>query len=144
MEHEIFHSCYLGYIDKVKDILENEGNAHIKDSEDNNLIHSAAKHDHYKLIWYLRKKDVSLISKNKYGDTPLHVACKNHSLNSARYILRFMNNIKIKNLEGKTAFDYLNPYEKESMNNFFDKVHGLGKYEYKPKSEVHHFFGAVR
>ena len=144
MEKELFSSCYLGYIDKLKDIIENEGNVHVTDEYENTLVHSAAKHNHYKLIWYLRKKDASLDSKNKDGDTPLHIACKNHSINSVRELLKYASNSRVKNLEGKTPFSYLTENERESMNDYRDRLYRLGKYELKPRPEIPHCFGKSR
>jgi ankyrin repeat protein len=144
MEKEIFSSCYLGYIDKLKDIIEKGGNVNVTDEYDNTLVHSVVKHDHYKLIWYLRKKGVPLDSKNKDGDTPLHIACKNHSINTVRELLKYTSNSRVKNLEGKTSFSYLTEKERENMNDYVDRIYRLGKYEFKPKPEIPHRFGQIR
>jgi ankyrin repeat protein len=144
MENELFCSCFSGYIDKIKDVLENGGNVNTSDEHGNTLVHIASKNNQYKVLWYLRKKDAKLNTKNKDGDTPLHVACKNHSLFAAKELIKYISNIKVKNLEGKIPFDYLTKSEKEIMENAYDRLNGMGKYEYKPVYKILHWFGPVR
>ena len=104
----------------------------------NTIIHNLVLEND---IYSLRKINVEFLinKKNNDGDTPLHLACKNHNLKIAEIIFRSGGSIYIKNNENKTPFEYLNSLELAYMNELRDRVHGLGIYEYKPKSEAIHY-----
>lgn len=144
MESTIFSVCEKGDLSTLKEIIDNGVNIHSIDEHGNSLVHVIAKYNHHKLFWYLHKKDITVNVKNKDGDTPLHVACKHHSLRTIIELLRYVSNPRDKNLEGKTAFDYLTSQEKEIMQHEYDRIYGLGKYAYQEKSETPHMFGCIR
>lgn len=104
----------------------------------NTIVHNLVLEDD---INSLRKINIEFLinKKNDNGDTPLHLACKNHNLKIAEFIYRYGGSIYIKNNENKTPLDYLNTMEILYMNELRDRLHGLGKYEYiqRPESKHH-------
>jgi len=108
------------------------------------LLHLAVKSNNISNVWKVMKERVDLNSINSIGDTPLHIAAKNHNLQIFEHIYRFGGNLKLTNMEGKTPLDYLNEREKVVFSKFWDRFHGMGAYEYKPKPEITHHFGANR
>jgi ankyrin repeat protein len=88
----------------------------------------------------LRKINIEFLinKKNNNGDTPLHLACKNHNLKITELLYRYGASIYIKNNENKTPLDYLNSLESSYIRDLRDRLHGLGKYEYVPRPESKH------
>jgi ankyrin repeat protein len=127
---------------KLKDIIEdNIGDVNEVDEYGNTLLHYAAKQSNPKLVWLLNRKNINFSIKNNIGDTALHVACKHHNLYTAEELFRKMNTRNIKNSEGKRPDEYLTKLEKQAFEHFEDRLLGFGKYQYKPKKEVPHYFG---
>lgn len=133
---------FFDYERKLKEIFElNIGDVNESDEYGNTLLHYAAKHNLTKLVWKLKRKHANFSVVNLNGDTPFHIACKNHNLLVVEEIYRQTSKKHIKNKEGKTGLDYLTKIEKERFENFEDRFRGFGKYEYKPKPEPFHHFG---
>ena len=120
--------------EKILDINE-------KDSEGNTFLHRAAKTNDIKFAWYIHKLNPSMNFNicNITNDTPLHIACKNHHMDLVQHIYRFGGKKELRNNEGKTTFEYLTSEELVYINQFRERFHGTGKYEFKPKpEEIHH------
>jgi ankyrin repeat protein len=138
---DLFINSLDGYLEKVKDFLENGGNKDITDDQGNNLVHMSVKFNHLRVFWLLRRKGFDINKQNDIGDTPLHIAAKKGNMEMFQHIYRIDCKYQIKNLEGKTALQYLSEKQKESFKDFKDRLLGLGKYAFKPKPEVPHVFG---
>ncbi len=118
---------------------------YIVDDQDNTELHIAAQNNQLQKVWAIMKKNINLNLKNKAGETALHSACKYHNMDIVEYIVRFGGNLNIKNNEGKTPLDYLTESEKNQLEEFQDRVFGLGKYKYTEEEKVsHNFMGAAR
>jgi ankyrin repeat protein len=140
-KEEFFLDSLDGYIEKLKDFLENGGDPNITDIHGNTLLHMAAKYKQPKIVWMLIRRNIKLNVQNNIGDTALHTACKNGCMSVAEEIYRRGAKTKILNNEEKTAFSYLNPKQQKEMDDCRDRLYGLGKYELKPRPETYHVFG---
>ena len=137
---ELFLDSVDGYLEKVKDFLEHGGNKNITDIHGNTLLHMAVKYNQVRIVWLLMRKGVCLDTQNNIGDTALHLACKKGYMSIVEEIYRRGAKIRIKNNEEKLPLSYLNPKQRSQFDNFKDRFHGVGKYEFKPKPETHHIF----
>ena len=54
------------------------------------------------IIFFKAKYNISVLSQDSQGNTPLHWACYNSSEESINFLLSFMPDINIQNKEGKT------------------------------------------
>jgi len=107
-------------------------------------LHLAVKHNCLRSVWIIMKSKVDLNAKNSIQETPLHLAAKNHNLEIFEQIYRFGGDLKSIDSDGKTPLYYLTLREKVLFQKFQDRFHGTGKYEYKPKPETPHWFGATK
>ena len=138
---DLFVNSLDGYLEKVKDFLENGGNKNIIDEQGNNLVHMTVKFNHVRVFWLLRKKGFDINKQNNIGDTPLHIAAKKGYMDLFQHIYRIDCKYQTKNLEGKTAFQYLTETQMKSFKDFKNRFFGLGKYSVKPRPETPHSFG---
>jgi ankyrin repeat protein len=137
----LFLDSVDGYIEKLKDFLENGGDPNSTDIDGNTLLHMAAKYEHTKIVWMLMRRKIKLDVQNNFGDTALHVACKKGCMSVVQEIFRKGGKIKILNNEGKTAFSYLTVKQHKNLNEFRERLYCTGKYELKPRPENSHVFG---
>jgi ankyrin repeat protein len=140
MEQELFLDSLDGYIEKLKDFLENGGNKNITDIHGNTLLHMAVKYNQVRIVWLLIRKGIHLDFQNNIGDTALHLACKKGYSHIIEEIYRRGAKVHIKNDEGKIALSYLNTKQRSLFDDFKERFHGLGKYEFKQKPETPHIF----
>ena len=54
------------------------------------------------IIYFKAKYNISVLSQDSQGNTPLHWACYNSSEESINFLLSYMTDINIQNKEGKT------------------------------------------
>jgi ankyrin repeat protein len=139
-EQVLFLDSIDGYLEKLKDFLENDGDPNITDIHGNTLLHMAVKYNQVRIVWLLMRKGILLNVQNNIGDTALHLACKKGYLYILEEIYRRGAKIHIKNDEGKIALSYLNPKQHSLFQDFKDRFYCVGKYSFKPKTEVPHIF----
>jgi ankyrin repeat protein len=122
------------------DLTENIRDLNEKDNEGNTFLHKATKTNDIKFAWYLHKLNPNMNFNicNNTNDTPLHIACKYHHMDLVEHIFRYGGKREAINNEGKKPFEYLTSKELKEINEFRDKIYGMGKYEYKPKPERKH------
>jgi ankyrin repeat protein len=140
-EEFLFLDSLDGYIEKLKDFLENGGDPNVTDIHGNTLLHMASKYKQAKIVWMLMRRNVKLDIQNNIGDTALHIACKKGCMSVAEELYRKGTKTKILNNEGKTAFFYLTAKQRKDMTEFSSKLYCTGKYEMKVKPETPHVFG---
>ena len=75
------------------------------DSDGNTVLHIAAKIDDAELVTYFIFKGADPELKNQNGDTPLHVAIKNNSINAAKALSAISSTLFSRDREGITALD---------------------------------------
>ena len=81
-----------------------------------NVLHMAAQGNNPNMIIYFKVKyNISVISKDSQGNTPLHWACYNSSEETINYLLSYMEDINIQNNEGKTPLHIAVFTEKPSL-----------------------------
>ena len=113
---------------------------YIIDDQDNTELHIAAQNNQLQKVWSIMRKNINLNLKNKAGETALHSACKYHHMDIVEYIVRFGGKLNIKNNEGKTPLDYLTESEKNQLEEFQDRIFGLGKYKFIELEKNSHVF----
>jgi ankyrin len=73
----LHYACQLGDLDMVKLLLASGASYAFLDNLQNTGLHYAAEHGHCHIVCHLLKNGAKNdYSKNKYLETPLHVACK--------------------------------------------------------------------
>ena len=75
------------------------------DEDGNTVLHVAAKVDDPELVTYFIFKGADPELKNQDGDSPLHVAIKNNSLEAAKALTSVSSTIFSRDSEGITALD---------------------------------------
>ena len=75
------------------------------DEDGNTVLHIAAKIDDEELVTYFIFKGADPELKNHDGDTPLHVAIKNHSMRAAKALSAVSSTLFSRDSEGVTALD---------------------------------------
>ena len=84
-----------------------------------NVLHMAAQGNNPNLIIYFKMKyNISVLSQDAQGNTPLHWACYNSSEEAINFLLSYMtdkNDINIKNKDGKTPLHISILTEKPSL-----------------------------
>ena len=75
------------------------------DEDGNTVLHIAAKIDDEELVTYFIFKGADPELKNFEGDTPLHVAIKNHSMRAAKALSAVSSTLFSRDSEGVTALD---------------------------------------
>ena len=133
-----------GYLEKLKEFLENGGNKNITDIHGNTLLHMAVKYNQVRIVWLLIRKGIHINTQNNIGDTALHLACKKGYMNIVEEISRKGPKIHIKNNEDRIAFSYLTNIQKNHLNNFSQRLYCVGKYQPKVKPEISHNFKSKR
>ena len=73
------------------------------DEDGNTVLHIAAKIDDEELVTYFIFKGADPELKNFEGDTPLHVAIKNHSMRAAKALSAVSSTLFSRDSEGITA-----------------------------------------
>jgi ankyrin repeat protein len=137
---ELFLDSVDGYLEKLKDFLENDGDPNITDIHGNTLLHMAVKYNQVRIVWLLMRKGIRLNVQNNIGDTALHLACKKGYSHIIEEIYRRGAKVHIKNNEGKIALSYLNAKQHSLFEDFKERLYMVGKYTFKPKPEVAHIF----
>lgn len=139
-ENIFFLDSVDGYLEKLKDFLENGGNKNITDIHGNTLLHMAVKYNQVRIVWLLIRKGIHLDTQNNIGDTALHLACKKGCLEVAEELYRKGAKIRIKNNEGRLPLSFLNPKQQTIFQDFRERLYMTGKYQVKTRPETPHNF----
>ncbi|RLA71506.1 MAG: hypothetical protein DRG30_08490, partial [Epsilonproteobacteria bacterium] len=83
----------------------NGGDLHMKNENDDSLLHIAAGEYGNEIVKYLLSVGLNPNNKNKDGRTPLHLATQHHRALNVHSLLQKDANLLIKDKEGKTSVD---------------------------------------
>ena len=112
----ILYAAYRGNILIVRSLIECGADVNITSKKGLNVLHMAAQGNNPNIIIYFKVKyNISVLSKDSQGNTPLHWACYNSSEEAINFLLSFMGDINIKNNEGKTPLHIAVFTEKPSL-----------------------------
>lgn len=98
-------SAYKGYIDTIKDLLDEGYLINTQDFKENTPLHYATQNNRLESAKYLiyRSDNTTINIKNMYGETALHVAAKYGATAIAQYLLDNKACIETKTAAGLTA-----------------------------------------
>ncbi len=108
------------------------------DEDGNTVLHVAAQVDDAELISYFIFKGADPELKNYDGDTPLHVAIKNYSMEAAKALAAVSNTLFSRDNEGVTALDRGLMADDEYYNIFITEKAGVLR-DVDGQSIVHYF-----
>ena len=92
----------------IMHIIDNCINLEESGHDNYKLIHNfIGNHVKFDTIKYLIDKNIDLIHQNKWGNTPLHLACLNSNINIIEYLIEKSNKVDIKNNNGSTPIECL-------------------------------------
>lgn len=112
----ILYAAYRGNILIVRSLIECGADVNITSKKGLNVLHMAAQGNNPNLIIYFKVKyNISVLSKDSQGNTPLHWACYNSSEESINFLLSYMEDINIQNNDGKTPLHIALVTEKPSL-----------------------------
>ena len=115
----ILYAAYRGNILIVRSLIECGADINITSKKGLNVLHMAAQGNNPNLIIYFKMKyNISVLSQDAQGNTPLHWACYNSSEEAINFLLSYMtdkNDINIKNKDGKTPLHISILTEKPSL-----------------------------
>lgn len=112
----ILLAAYRGNIFIVRSLIECGADIFVKNLKGLNVLHMAAQGNNPNLIIYFKKKyNVSILSKDNNGNIPLHWACYHSSEDAINFLLSYMEDINIQNNEGKTPLHIAIFTEKPSL-----------------------------
>lgn len=120
--HDMAHSVAADHL-----ITDLKANPHLTyGDEENTLIHEAVQQGSWTIskgaaIGVIIKHGVAINTKNKYGQTPAHVAFKHKAIYSGFALARYGADLTLPDCYGKTAFDYyreLNSLDKDHTTKF--------------------------
>ena len=115
----ILYAAYRGNIFIVKSLIECGADINITSKKGLNVLHMAAQGNNPNLIiYFIKKYNISVLSQDEQGNTPLHWACYNSSEEAINFLLSYMTDkkdINIKNKEGKTPLHISILTEKPSL-----------------------------
>ena len=112
----ILYAAYRGNILIVRSLIECGADVNVVSKKGLNVLHMAAQGNNPNIIIYFKVKyNISVLSKDSQGNTPLHWACYNSSEEAINFLLSFMGDINIKNNEGKTPLHIAVFTEKPSL-----------------------------
>ena len=115
----ILYAAYRGNILIVRSLIECGADINITSKKGLNVLHMAAQGNNPNLIIYFKiKYNISVLSQDAQGNTPLHWACYNSSEEAINFLLSYMTDIKdinIKNKDGKTPLHISVLTEKPSL-----------------------------
>ncbi len=112
----ILYAAYRGNILIVRSLIECAADVNITSKKGLNVLHMAAQGNNPNIIIFFKVKyNISVLSKDSQGNTPLHWACYNSSEEAINFLLSFMNDINVQNNEGKTPLHIAVFTEKPSL-----------------------------
>ena len=101
---DIFRACEYGYVDFVKQYIEDGGDVHVR-KDDWSLLHHTSLNGNLKVCQLLIEhgNDVNDTTSSRY--TPLHLACINGNFEVCKLLLQSGANSTITNSYGQTPID---------------------------------------
>ena len=112
----ILYAAYRGNILIVRSLIECAADVNITSKKGLNVLHMAAQGNNPNIIIFFKVKyNISVLSKDSQGNTPLHWACYNSSEEAINFLLSFMDDINVQNNEGKTPLHIAVFTEKPSL-----------------------------
>ena len=112
----ILYAAYRGNILIVRSLIECGADVNIVSKKGLNVLHMAAQGNNPNIIIYFKVKyNISVLSQDSQGNTPLHWACYNSSEESINFLLSYMTDINIQNKEGRTPLHIAIYTEKPSL-----------------------------
>lgn len=117
-----------------------------KDKYGNNIFHLACKYNLINLLNYLLTIDqLDPKTKNDNNDNALHIACQNNHIEIIKILLSLhIYNINDKNNQGKSLFDFIKAFDKQSLAELEEYLHdennnNNNEEEMIPEIEINNF-----
>ena len=112
----ILYAAYRGNILIVRSLIDCGADVNITSKKGLNVLHMAAQGNNPNILVYFKYKyNISVLSKDSQGNTPLHWACYNSAEEAINFLLSYMDDINIQNNEGKTPLHVAVFTEKPSL-----------------------------
>lgn len=112
----ILYAAYRGNILIIRSLIECGADVNVTSKNGLNVLHMAAQGNNPNIIIYFKiKYNMSVLSTDLQGNTPLHWASYNSSEEAINFLLSYMTDINIKNNDGKTPLHIAVFTEKPSL-----------------------------
>ena len=112
----ILYAAYRGNILIIRSLIECGADVNVTSKNGLNVLHMAAQGNNPNIIIYFKiKYNISVLSTDLQGNTPLHWASYNSSEEAINFLLSYMADINIKNNDGKTPLHIAVFTEKPSL-----------------------------
>ena len=112
----ILYAAYRGNILIIRSLIECGADVNVTSKNGLNVLHMAAQGNNPNIIIYFKiKYNISVLSTDLQGNTPLHWASYNSSEEAINFLLSYMTDINIKNNDGKTPLHIAVFTEKPSL-----------------------------
>ena len=112
----ILYAAYRGNILIIRSLIECGADVNVTSKNGLNVLHMAAQGNNPNIIIYFKiKYNISVLSTDLQGNTPLHWASYNSSEEAINFLLSYMADINIKNNDGKTPLHIAVFSEKPSL-----------------------------
>jgi palmitoyltransferase len=112
----ILYAAYRGNILIIRSLIECGADVNVTSKNGLNVLHMAAQGNNPNIIIYFKiKYNISVLSTDLQGNTPLHWASYNSSEEAINFLLSYMTDINIKNKDGKTPLHIAVFTEKPSL-----------------------------
>ena len=112
----ILYAAYRGNILIIRSLIECGADVNVTSKNGLNVLHMAAQGNNPNIIIYFKiKYNISVLSTDLQGNTPLHWATYNSSEEAINFLLSYMADINIKNNDGKTPLHIAVFTEKPSL-----------------------------
>lgn len=112
----ILYAAYRGNILIIRSLIECSADVNVTSKNGLNVLHMAAQGNNPNIIIYFKiKYNISVLSTDLQGNTPLHWASYNSSEEAINFLLSYMTDINIKNNDGKTPLHIAVFTEKPSL-----------------------------
>ena len=112
----ILYAAYRGNILIIRSLIECGADVNVTSKNGLNVLHMAAQGNNPNIIIYFKiKYNMSVLSTDLQGNTPLHWASYNSSEEAINFLLSYMADINIKNNDGKTPLHIAVFTEKPSL-----------------------------
>ena len=112
----ILYAAYRGNILIIRSLIECGADVNVTSKNGLNVLHMAAQGNNPNIIIYFKiKYNISVLSTDLQGNTPLHWASYNSSEEAINFLLSYMTDLNIKNNDGKTPLHIAVFTEKPSL-----------------------------
>lgn len=104
----LFSTCMSNNVNPIKFLEEHGAKLSYKNRKGSGLIHAACsvQGPSIKVIQYLIDRGLPVNTVDKYGNTPLHLACASHNFKAIELLLSHSADVNTKNSNGETPLVY--------------------------------------